>query len=117
MNLQNLHKIEEKKSAPTMRENVAPQVDGARTHNHTSVKFEKKLNRASLVEDHQTEENGRSINQLRENNPKLRPDLGKGMDTPSYIKMELTSPEPLDWTSEPVWEEEQPITRGGEGTN
>ena len=100
-----------------MRDDVAPQLDGARTSNHTSVEFEKEFNRASLIEDHQTEENGRSISQLSENNPTLRPELGEGMDTPSYIKMELTSPEPLDWATESAEEDEQPTTIGGEGTN
>ena len=100
-----------------MRDDVAPQLDGARTPNHTSVKFEKELNRESLIEDHQTEEKGRSISQLSENNPTLRPGLGERMDTPSYIKMELPSPEPLDWATELVGEDEQPTTRGGEVTN
>ena len=75
------------------------------------------LNRASLIEGHQTEENGRSINQLSEDNPILRRQLGKRMYTPSYIKMELASPETLDWATESAEEDEQPTTIGGEGTN
>ena len=112
-----IKRIKELKEEGNMRDDVAPQLDGARTSNHTSVKFEKEFNRASLIEDHQTEENGRSISQLSENNPTLRPELGKRMDTTSYIKMELTSPEPLDWATESAEEDEQPTTIGGEGTN
>ena len=112
-----IKRIKELKEEGNMRDDVAPQLDGARTPNHTSVKFEKELNRASRIEGHQTEENGRSINQLSEINPTLRPELGKRMDTPSYIKMELTSPEPLDCATESAGEDEQPTTIGGEGTN
>ena len=112
-----IKRIEELKGDRDMGDEVAPSLYGARTPNHTSIMFENELKRVSLVEDHQTEEHGRSINQLSEKNTTLGPELEKGIETPSYNKMELTSPEPLDWASEPVWEEEQPTTRGGEGIN
>ena len=80
----------------------------ARTPHHASIEFENKLGGPSLVEDHRTEERGRSINQLSEKNTTFRTESEKGIDTLVYNRMESTSPEPLDWSSEPIEEENQP---------
>ena len=59
----------------------------------------------------------RNINQHSERNTTLLPKLEEGIDLLGDNQMESTSPEPLDWVSEYVEEEEQSTSRGGEGMN
>ena len=116
-NTPKIKQIKEWKEEGGMGEEVAPSLGSVRTTNQTIIKSETEWRGASLVEDHQIEEKGRNINQLSEKNITPRSQSEKGINTPPYNKMELTSPEPLDWASEPVGEEGQPTKRSGEGTN
>ena len=110
-------RIKELKEEGEFWDEAALPLGFSRIPNQTSLKFESKLMGASPHEDHHTRERGRNINQHGEGNTTLLPVLAKGIDTPSYIKMELTSPEPLDCATESAGEDEQPTTIGGEGTN
>ena len=116
-NTPKIKQIKEWKEEGGMGEEVAPSLGSVRTTNQTIIKSETEWRGASLVEDHQIEEKGRNINQLSEKNITPRSQSEKGINTPPYNKMELTSPEPLDWASQPVGEEGQPTTRSGEGMN
>ena len=110
-------RIKELKEEGEFWDEAALPLGFSRIPNQTSLKFESKLMGASPHEDHHTRERGRNINQHGEGNTTLLPVLAKGIDTPSYIKMELTSPEPFDCATESAGEDEQPTTIGGEGTN
>ena len=98
----NIKRIEELKGEGDVGDEVAPSLDDARTPNHTSIKFENEFRGAFLVEDHQTDERGRRINQLSEKNTTPGPESEKGIDTSLYNKIDSTSQGHLDWASEIV---------------
>ena len=100
-----------------MEDEVALPPGFSRIPNQTSFKFESKLMGASPDEDHHTKEKERNINQHSERNTTHFPKLEEGIDLLGDNQMESRSPEPLDWVSECVEEEEQSTSRGGEGMN
>ena len=97
-------RIKELKEEKDMGDEGAIPLCGARIPNHTSIKFENELRGASLVEDHQTDEKGRSIHQLSGKNTTTGPESEMGIDTPPYHKIEPTLQGDLDWASEIVVE-------------